>query len=211
MGKAKQGIYGPMKGKVGQVVWYELNGQCIARGIGYRTAPRTEGEIESSKAHNLLTELFKPTQSFIKKGFGGLTKNTVHNYHNLAMSYNRSYAISADKQNPALRFDQLLFSNGDLLQPINPILEVVEHGLKISWDFSMDDYIGMNDRVMMLAYFPDNNQAIFETSGSKRSQLSDILLLNTSMRSLPMHVYIAFGAKDDERVSCSTYLGSVNI
>ena len=127
------------------------------------------------------------------------------------MSYNRPHAISADKQNPALRYDQVLFSNGNLVQPRNPILEVVEHGLKISWDYSMEDYIGMNDRVMMLAYFPDTNQAIFETSGSKRSQSSDILLLNTSMRSRPMHVYIAFCAKDGDQVSCSTYLGSVNI
>ncbi|TDO20957.1 DUF6266 family protein [Pedobacter duraquae] len=211
MGIAKQGIYGPMRGKVGQVIWYELNGQGVARGVGYRTAPRTPGEIQSSKTHNVLTSLFKVTQPFIKKGFSGLAEGTVRNYHNLAMSHNRLHAIQmSDQQKPELLFDKLLLSNGPLLIPQEPNLEQVEFGLKFSWDYAEEDHPFRYDRVMMLAYFPNSNQAVFETSGAKRNQLSEVLLINSSLRTETMHVYIAFGSSENSSTSDTIYLGQIN-
>ena len=211
MGIGKHGIYGPMRGKVGQVIWYELNGQGVARGVGDRTAPRTPGEIQSSRTHNVLTELFKVTQPFIKKGFSGLAEGTVYNYHNLAMSHNRLHAMQIDEQQkPQVMYDKLLLSNGPLLIPQNPILEIIEQGLKFSWEFSEKDHARRNDRVMLLAYFPETKHVVFELSGSKRNQLSDVLLINSSLRTETMHAYIAFLSSDNLDASDSLYMGQIN-
>ena len=155
--------------------------------------------------------MFKVTQPFIKKGFSGLAEGTVYNYHNLAMSHNRLHAMQIDEQQkPQVIYDKLLLSNGPLLIPQNPILEIIEQGLKFCWEFSEKDHARRNDRVMLLAYFPETKHVVFELSGSKRNQLSDVLLINSSLRTETMHIYIAFLSSDNLDASDSLYMGQIN-
>jgi len=211
MGIASNGIYGPIRGKVGQVVWYVVNGRGVARGIGDRTAPRTKNEIQSSNRQNVLIDLFGRIKFFIKKGFLGAAEGTFQNYHNLAVSYNRKNAINPDKTKTDILFDKLLLTQGNLLMPLNPSVLKRAEGLEIKWDFkSSERHDDRTDRVMLLAYFPNIKAQVSELSGARREKMQELLPISPELLEETMHVYIAFCAEIGNDVSNSVYLGQIN-
>ena len=211
MGIAESGVYGPMIGKVGQVVWYKLKGQTVARGVGDRIAPKTANEIKAGKKHRELIEFFKRTQEFIRRGFTGAAMDTKYNYHNLAMSYNRANAMNPSNEVAEILYQKMLLSQGNLLVPQNPSVAVVGSSLQFSWEYPSDSgFEYRNNRVMLLVYFPDEHNSHTELSGAKRAELTDSLNLHPTELTKTMHVYMAFGAHDSLDVSDSVYVGQIN-
>ncbi|TDO20806.1 DUF6266 family protein [Pedobacter duraquae] len=211
MGIAKNGIHGPVSGKVGQVVWYESNGQNLARGIGSRTAARTPNEIQSSNRQSVLIKFFVKIKPFITKGFSGAAAGTTRNFHNLAVSYNRLNAIHPDKSKTDILYDKVRLAQGNLPTPQNPSVTKNAEGLEFKWEFEGLANDRRNDRTMLLAYFPAKDLFVYDTSGARRKTLSDELAINELYINDTMHVYMAFCATDETLdVSNSIYLGQIN-
>jgi hypothetical protein len=63
---------------------------------------------------------------------------------------------------------------------------------------------------MMMAYFPEEESAFYQTSGARRIAGQDLLPLPASVLDKRMELYIAFVADDRLSVSDSVYLGRIN-
>lgn len=212
MGRSKNGILGNVHGKVARVVFYELNGQDVIRSLGDK---KRQIKSETVKANNqsmaLLMDFFSGIKPYLKAGFKNEAQGTIYNFHNLATSYNKINAIEVIDYIPQLKFENLLLSRGIALLPDNPTVQLLNGMLKFSWNTDPElAWITNQDQVMMLAWFPEINEAIFNIAGAVRSAGTDHLELPPSYRTLTMHLYISFVAEDRESVSNSLYLGRIN-
>jgi len=211
MAFAPNGLGGPIYGRLGNNVYYLLNGEAVVRKIGRRTSPRTPKEIKSSNRQSLLVKFFNPMKAFIRKGFGTAAEHTKHNYHNIAMSYNSLNAIAMDTDQPRILYDKVVLSQGALIEPTNPDAVINGDDIFITWDY--DESLQWNfseDRVMMLIHFPEKGTSVFKMTGAERAQGYDTLHLLPGMTTEKMHIYVAFCSSYSEEVSNSVYIGEIN-
>jgi hypothetical protein len=211
MAKAKNGINGAITGRVGNLVFYELNGENVVRGIGVRTAKLSVAQTANCNNMLALMRFFKTTKAFLRVGFAKEAKGTTRNFHNIATAYNKMHALIQQDGKPAIDYSKVLLSRGTALEPENAMVEATEIGLKFSWDFDETaNWSSKNDQVMLMAYFPEVDEAIYVTHGARREALEDTLKIHTSYLTKRMEVYISFVSDGRENVSSSVYLGRIN-
>lgn len=211
MGKAKYGVYGPITGKVSNLVWFSRYGLDYVRTKGERTAPLSALQKANCRDMAVLMDFFKNMKPFLKAGFGHLAVGTTLNYHNLATACNKLQAITHEAGESRINFEAVLLSDGGAMEPKDPTVRLSDHSLEFNWMYDEAiDWTSKTDQVMLMAYFPESNEAVYSTSGAKRSEMRDVLLLPSSLRTKRMEVYIAF--QNDERTdaSRSLYLGQLN-
>ncbi len=211
MGKAKNGILGTVNGKVGQTVFYTLNGENVMRSAGKKRTKLSPAQLLNCSKMSLIVDFFATFKPFLKAGFSSAARGTNQNYYNLATAYNKRNAIQMPDGVPTMDYEAVLLSHGDAPVPQNPSVDATEKGLKFEWDYDEDqNWDSRNDQVMMIAYFPEQNESTFLVNGAKRSARQDILELHPVYRSQPMETYMAFISDDRQSVSTSLYMGRIN-
>ncbi|MCD0487485.1 DUF6266 family protein [Pedobacter sp. MC2016-14] len=210
MGKITEGINGPHTGKAGNVISYMLRGQNVTRVIGRNYKPFTEEQNNNLLQMSVVNELYAAVSSFINVGFGPISEGTPCYPQNLFIKYNKPDALTGYIPDVTVNFAKLLLSYGKLPKPENAKVEMVKEGLRFSWDAKNEaSWPRHRDQVMMMAYFPEEKKAVFETSGAKKSKGFDILPLKEYHMARVMELYIAFNADDRKDVSTSLYLGRI--
>jgi hypothetical protein len=208
MGKSSNGIFGAVRGKVSNLVFYPLNGQELVRTIGtHKKTIRSEAVKAQNNSMALLMRFFAKVQPFLKAGFKNEARDTIYNYHNLATSYNKVHAIRMSDQGPEIDFSKVLLSRGTALAPLDPAVEITNAGIKFNW--TIDEglpWIVNQDQAMLLAYFPEVNEAVYNVAGARRMEGTDLLPLPPALMELKKEIYFAFVSEDRESVSNSTYL-----
>jgi hypothetical protein len=208
MGKTKNGIYGPVSGLVANLVWYEARGQGRVRGVGVRKAKLTGPQHLNCNKMTVLMDFFKNIKPFLRVGFINETKDTLLNYHNVATACNKSNAIIQVDDNVVIDYPNVILSRGNALKPLNPSVEKTTGGMQFSWDYDpIEHWDSRADQVMLMAYFPESNQAEYVTSGARRSAGQDYLDIHSSFANQPMEIYISFVLDDRTDVATSMYLG----
>lgn len=210
MGKVKNGIFGPVTGKVRNLVWYKRGEENLVRVQGTRYAPLTAGELVNTGKMGVLMQLFDSMKPFLKAGFSNSVKGTNWNYHNMATSYNKVHVGQLAEGLSNLDYGSVLLSMGTAQEPIGASVRLEDDALRYSWTWDPLDYAAMEDQVMMLVYMPDKNVAVFETAGAKRKAGEDVLPFYASHMQERMEVYISFVSKDRSQVANSVYLGRIN-
>jgi hypothetical protein len=211
MGKANYGILGPVSGKVGNLVFYVSQGSACVRTAGKRYAPLTPAELINTRKMAVLMNFFKPIKPFIKLGFGTDLAHSKLNYHNAATSYNKKNAFNLIDDLPELAYDRLRVSSGTGLAAEQPLVLLTESELQFSWAHDQGkNWNAGSDQVMMMAIFPDENLAVYDSAGAKRKTGFDSLHLNSSLVGKRMELYISFIAQDRHSVSNSFYLGRLD-
>lgn len=205
----KKGILGGVKGKEANLVGYDLNGQDIIREIGVRTKPLTVSQLNNNLQMQVLMKFIKAMDTLLKTGFNPKAKGTTKNYHNLVISYNKPHALKGFYPDVEVDYPKIIISAGDLPQPIDPAVVMVEEGLRFSWNAKGISWPYNTDRVMLLAYAPGTKEYTFQHSGAKRLDGQDILEITPSMRNESLEVYISFVSDDRERAADSLYLGRI--
>lgn len=205
-------LTGTAVGKVSRAIFYRLNGQEVIRGTGKKKKFKSEKVFAQNDSMRLLMNLFAKVKPFIKAGFKNEAAGTIRNYHNLATSFNRINAIEFEDDGPVLRYDKVLLSRGHALPPVNASVSISPEGLKFSWDSIPDLPWSTNqDQAMTLVWFPEHNEALFNTSGANRISGTDLLPIPPTLLTGKMEIYLAFVSEDRESVSNSIYLGSLNV
>lgn len=212
MAKFKPGIFGHPTGRIGNVVFYILNGQIVGRTIGEQKKAPSDPQKGNRGGMGLLMGVLKPLQKFIKHGFEHQAKGTVWNPFNLATSYNKCNAIQGNFPNISIDYTRLKLSSGTL--PLAKDLQInkTDGGLKVSWD-GIHQWAGdqHDDLVMVALYHPKDKKASLFLNAGKRDQggcfvaIEDENLLNE-----PMEAYLYFKSADGETISDSIYLGNIN-
>lgn len=212
MAKLKPGPFGHPIGRIGNTVFYVLNGQGLCRNIGEQNNPATPKQKGNRQELKLTMDLLKPLQRFIKLGFEHQAKGTVYNPFNIATSYNKLNAIQGAYPNLSVDYAKVKLSSGTL--PLAKDLQISKtaDGVKVSWDgthaWAGDQY---DDLVMIALYHPKHKKASLFLNAGKRNEGECVVHLeDDNWLNEPIEAYLTFKSADGTSVSESVYLGNLN-
>ncbi|MDR6783756.1 ABC-type sugar transport system ATPase subunit [Pedobacter africanus] len=211
MGKITNGILGPISGKIGNLVYYNVNGKQLVRKLGKITRPPTPAQLQNRKEMKTVMQFLSPLTEFLNAGFIPSYKERHKTAFSMAVAYNKKNAVTGTNPDIGIAYEKVRLSEGNLEEAIAPTAEMAEEGLKFSWLCPADlDWPANTDRVMLLAYFPNLKTAVYLTSAAQRQQLTETLKLAENLRAEYMEIYISFVAENRKSAANSTYLGSFN-
>jgi len=211
MATSESGIPGSFKGRIGNTVYYFLNGKWVSRSVARGSKPPTVFRRATQAKMGLGSTVLRDLKPFINVGFRQKAIVKKDNPSNVAKSYLLRHAMAGQYPDISIDYAKLLVSEGPLL-PAQDFSVVPEaEGLRFSWfadpGVPWPDY---TDQVMMLAYFPVLGKAVCELYGPQRSQGTALLPVSAPMQSEYMETYVAFIAADRSATSISVYTGSFN-
>ena len=211
MGKLPNGIFGALVGTTGNLTGYVLNGQNILKMIPHPNPHRSIKQKANSQKMTVINEFFYYLGPLLKAGYSIAAKGTTKNYYNLAVSYNKKYAVKGEYPDIEMDYPNVMFSEGKLLPAINPVAELVPEGVKFSWDQADGSVNQRNfDQVMVMAYGTVSKQVRYIRYGAERHIGFEVLHIIDNMINEPLETYISF--VDDERtmIANSIYTGRLD-
>jgi len=211
MAITENGPQGAHRGKIGNLVYYILNGQQVARKNGRKTKPPTEAQLAHQAKVKLVNTFLKTIKDFIHVGFSIERLGTTKNAFNLAVEHNFHKIVSGTYPDLDLDYSKLLVSIGKLKPAQNPTVANDTEGLRFNWDTNPQmPFLEATDQVMMLAYFPVQRKSVCTLFGKDRLSGTDLLYLPEDFRAEYAETYIAFISSDRKQLSDSFYLGPLN-
>ncbi|MGN7205125.1 DUF6266 family protein [Pedobacter sp. SAFR-022] len=211
MAKAPDGILGPANGSVGNFTFYELNGQTVVRKKATFKDKPTAAQLSARGSMKTLMNFLTRIKPMLKAGYINQSRGTVRSYFNLAMSYNLRHALKLEEGSYVIDYTKVRLSEGSSPAAEEAAVSLNPTGLTFSWQ--ADATLGwsiQHDQAMMMAYFPDEESGIYQTSGARRMAGQDVLPLPASFLNKRMEVYLGFVSDDRLAVSTSQYLGRIN-
>ena len=213
MGKIPEGILGLLLGKVGPVSGYRRNGQNLVRVSGQsrkiKNTPMRRNQREKIKVCNDFTHAFSGT-GFLGKSFPSYGDTGTG--YNRATSAIMNLAITGTYPDTVISYPRVLISKGPLPCAENAEVAVDTEGNML---FAWTDNTGMgtakaNDKVILVAYFPELKQAITSIGNATRN--AGQALLETSMRTdYAAETWIGFLSNDEKSAADSVYTGTVGL
>lgn len=209
MGKLPDGLMGRVIGSTGNMTAYILNGQNVTRVKWRRVTKFSDKQLENQMRMTVLNKFTQAVLSFLKVGFAQAAMGTTKNYHNLATSYNKKYALKGTFPEIEMDYAKVMLSMGDLLPAQNPSVERVTEGLKFSWDLPVSMAQESLDQVMMLAYGTKSGRVQRILYGPARVEEAAILRIDDQLKMEPLETYISFVSADRSKVANSIYMGRI--
>jgi hypothetical protein len=207
-----KGILGEVIGKTGPVVSYMRFGQNITRSKGSTRknridTPARKIQRQKIKVCNDFTQAFSGT-GFFNKSFPA--------YGHTGSGYNRatsSIMNLAIITNPdvAIQWPKVLVSKGPIA-PVNHASALVndEGNIAFTWtDNSGDGTAKKNDKAILVAYFPESQEAVFSFSDAERKDGTALLIAGTIKGTV--HTWLGFLSADEANVANSVYTGELVI
>lgn len=207
----RNGINGRPSGKMGNIVYYMLNGQSVARSIG-RPGKISERQRANHQAMSVTMSYLKHMVDFINAGYGSKASGTIKNPFNLATSYNKKHALKGVYPNLSVDYSKVVLSQGILQAPKATTMVKSGKGIAVSWDPFSDAYCRHDDMVMVMLYHPAEANKGTTTSlyAARRSEGKCFILCPYYDTDQPIEGYIFFKSSDNKAVSDSVYLGNLN-
>jgi hypothetical protein len=213
MGKIPDGILGVLIGKLGPVSGYRRNGQNLVRIAGQsrpvKSSPLRANQREKIKVCNDFTHAFSGTGFFAK---------SFPSYGDTGTGYNRAtstiinLAITGTYPYTAISYPRVLISKGPLPGAENAEVAVDTEGNML---FAWTDNTGMgtaraNDKVVIVAYFPQLKQAI-TSIGSAMRHAGQSLLETSIMKGYTAETWVGFLSNDERNAADSVYTGAIEL
>ena len=197
-------------GKLGKTVTYMLNGKMVQRFIGIQTKPPSSKRLPGMQVTKIVNDFLHPVKAFIKIGFAAEGKKAMKNAYSVATSYTRLNAIKGEYPDQQIDFEKVLFTKGDLPVQEEAAAEIVEGGVRFSWNPALSHPLQKpHDRSIMLAYSIDTGDVFYQLNGNRRQVGSDIILVPMFNKIVRLETYLAFISSDQVRISNSCYLGQL--
>jgi len=199
-----------LSGSIGDTVWVNR------KGINYKRSKRTTINQPNSPAQlvqrarfNTILRFLKPLTNFLRVGFQSQTASMSP--FNAAMSCNFKGAIEGTYPEFRIDYSKAMVSRGNLPGALNPQVTFNKTGrLEFSWDNnSMIPYAMADDKVMLVVYNPEKQQAITIEEGNIRIIGSHSITLPSSFEGDEVQCYIAFKNSWQKKVSDSRYVGGI--
>lgn len=207
MAISKNGLTGGVSGKIGNVVGVSRNGSFYFRSLPVETTdPKTEKQV-TQRSKFLVTQSFLRTFSpFLRMGFRFEAMGMKSTF-NAAMSVNMPHVIKDENNGFVVDYPNVLVSKGLLRTSEITAATVAEGFLDVTWSSVTVDNTKRDDEVMMLAYNPEKNVAVYDLHAGKRERLEARLALPINWEGDSVETYIAFMSADFTQVSDSLYAG----
>lgn len=211
MAIAENGPGGNHIGRLGNLVYYMLNGKNVSRSIGESTDPSTPAQKKSRLETSMSSAFFSRTLDFLRTGFGIEAAKARDNAFNMAVKCNKKKMFKGTYPDLQIAYDQVMVSTGTLKSASNWQVSPGADGLYYSWETHPEmPWPEATDQVMMLAYFPVKEKVYFKLFGNNRLAGNDVLEIPPSLQHAYMETYVAFISADRKQVSDSIYTGNFN-
>ena len=212
MAKLPDGIFGGIRGRIGNIVGVKRNGEFHIRSVPSAPKnPKTEKQQRNRNMFGAASSLTARLAPFIKTSFSTVDDKT---WRGACISYNMKSAIvpSEDGDGFEIDFSNVIVSAGVLKQASNPVAERDEDGnIRVTWTDNSGDGNAMgSDRVLMLALNSDNYALFSVLKGVHRKDEVATIELPKSFQTRPMHIYLSLISADEAIASNSDYLGVVD-
>ncbi len=207
-----EGVNGPVTGRLGNVVFYQVKGQNRARSLPRVTRrkrkPSPEQAMQRAK-FKLMQEWLKPMKRLVRIGFGRYAPPKTG--HNVAMSYNMRHAIIENDGEFSVDPEAFRFSAGPLTPPTNVHAYLEENILHFTWDKPEPHAVLGDARTLLLVYNERNGYGSDEIYGSHADTCVDQLNFRfiSPRPGDTCHAYMAFVNVETGEVSDSVYAGRV--
>ncbi|MCX2452563.1 DUF6266 family protein [Pedobacter sp. PLR] len=210
MGTFQNGLFGGFKGRIGNLVGYELNGKNVIRTIGHSNKPLSPARKINCDRMTIVNHFLRPIKTFIKSGFRLKVVGTDRNFYNEAVSYNKKHAVSGEFPNAQLDYPKVMLSMGTLLKAEKPQIQLIGTEIEFSWEVPADlPWRNRTDRAMVLLYWPDQHQHTHCLSGSHRMDGKHRIQIAPDLANQRVEAYISFISDDATEISDSVYAGSI--
>ena len=212
MARIKNGILGPFKGSIANVVGYErLGTPCMRKKADLTGRVFSEKQLAHQQRVRLANSFINPCKNFINTSFS-LTTIGGQTAHNVAISHVMHSGLKCDFPNLELDFENLLVADGDLEKARDPKVEIIGTSLKFTWDYdNMQEFANRNDQVMLLAFSPETGQSFYTLGGARRSTGMEMLEVYPELDQQSFETYIAFITEDRKQISRSMYTGRLTM
>jgi hypothetical protein len=203
------GAFGDFHGRMGNMVFYKLNGKTVARTIG-KVEKYSDKQLEVQMRTGLISPFLSALTEFIRIGFGKTPKLQSWDFFSMAMSQNNPKVIKGKYPNLKIDYKKVMLSMGAIPHPKKPDVKLNDNILEFSWDPNMDaEGADTRDQVMLVAYFPETLKSVFLLSGARRTEGIEQLKLPSFNEETIIETYISFIADDRTDVSNSVYTGQL--
>lgn len=211
MARYRNGFIGNYKGKLGNLIFYEVKGRQVVRSVGKSTVPPTAAQLQNRNEMEAVVNFLRPLKELISIGFNVKANGTSCTPYNMAVSYNKRHAVKGAYPNAAVDYERVLVTEGRMVGALDPAVELTTAGLSFSWVCPADpEWPRLNDQVILLAYFPKLEIAEYLLYGPNRLNGAAQLVLPPDLLDAYMEVYISFISQDRKQIADSIYLGSFN-
>lgn len=203
MGKVTDSLLKGLSGKIGGLVFYQLNGETYVRKAPGKQSKAVKGR--TSELKQISQDVIRQTHQFLKFftpllefGYQEWGRGGRKPYH-AAVSYTikHSFSFVGNTAWKKLDLSLLKFSRGSLLGPENPIVERVSHGVRFSWqDNSNQAGSKPTDASFLVLVHPDQERSRYCLLGETRSKGAHVLPLSEMDLNESWHVYLAFSQEN---------------
>jgi len=211
MAKLKQGILGPISGKIGPVVG------GVWKGIPYirrtpkkkkKKAPRTPGRVANEKKFKFGNDWLIPFHPYMTIGF----QNEAVQRTALSAAFSANYKHVFKGKYPDLQIDYsaVKISVGTLPGLTDPQLALTAPDtLLLTWKASSSAKAIFNDQIMLVVYSP----ALAKTDGfigsTLRRDLQYAFKFNPELIGTDLEVYLSVTSLDRKKIAESKYMGRI--
>jgi len=205
-----EGVNGPVVGRLGNVVFYQVKGQNRARSLP-RTPkrgrkPSPEQTVQRTR-FKLMQAWLSPLKPLVRIGFGQYAP--PKSGHNVAMSYNMRHAIVEHDGQLSVDPTAFRFSGGPLTPPSHAQVDLEDGRLRFTWDKPGSGAHLGNARTLFLAY--NTTESLVYYSICEASAYAGTGELSTRFLGHQTgdicHAYMAFMNVETGEVSDSVYAG----
>lgn len=210
MALSLNGPHGHLKGKIGNLVYYVLNGQPVVRTIGDPGKP-SKNQKGNQQAMSVTMKAVKSMKDFINSSFEPEARGTIRNPFNLAVSYNKKLALQGAYPDIKVDYSKIVLSYGDLPLAYDLKMVKTDAGVLVSWGPDHEDFNARdNDMVMLMLCHPLHHKSTTALNACRRDAGQYFFPLSHAMLNEPIEGYICFKSANGKHISDSAYLGNLN-
>jgi len=211
MARYKNGINGPLKGKVGNTIAANWRGIDYLRSTWEVTKPASPAQLNQRQRFAVAMGWVKPLISLINIGFQSV--KTAKTPLNAAVSYHIKQALTGDAPDFQIDFPKAIFSVGTL-QPavIREISRKSDASLYIRWEDQLETiFCAGTDRATFIAYNPERKKFLSFKDAAMRADGEVLLELPPYFAGEALHLYLFYVRSTGDEVSTTQYLGEMKV
>ena len=211
MARIPSGVLGAIIGKAGPISGYMRNGENIIRTAAKRKDPKTTplrtAQRQKLKVANDFTRPFSGT-GFFNRTFPPY--GDKGNGHNRVTSALLNLAITGNYPDTHISWPQVLISKGPLPGAINAnVTQNEARDILFTWDDNSEFGTAKeNDKVIVVAFFPETMKAVFKIGIANRKDGQALLHLD-DISGVTAETWIGFLSEDEKDAGDSVYAGRV--
>jgi hypothetical protein len=211
MATTNSSVFGAFIGTIGPVTGFIRNGKNVLRtstsSIQNKRTPRQLAQREKIRICTAFVKVFSRT-GFLNKSFSAYGHRGTG--YNRAMSALMSLAVTGAYPELQLNYPQVLISRGRLPGAVSAkVVKKINGILQFSFtDNSTDGIASPEDTVILVAYAPGMQQAIFTLHAGFRKDAKATLNV-AALKGHTVEIWIGFLSKDEQDASDSIYIGRI--